>query len=176
MTVTTAPRTDWLAAHQEILRRKTLAAPVEGHAEHAHAITDLLVAYAVHYDAGDLDSMIELFEPDATYESLLGRCEGHDALRANFAPLIARYARTAHLVVNSTVHVTSSTAADAVSYLHALVQTRDGIAYGLCGSYQDQVTRRSGTWRIARRFVADGLAYRTEQIEPADRLPPAPTQ
>ena len=176
MTASTHARTDWLAAHQELLRRKACATPVDGHAQHVDAIRDLLVAYAVHYDAGDTEAMLALFEPDAVYESMLGRCEGREALRANFGPLIDRYARTAHLVVNSTVHVVTDTEAEAASYLHAIVQTRDDVAYGFCGSYQDQLTRRSGGWRIAHRFVADGLAYHADPIEPAKRLPPARTR
>jgi len=166
------PKKAWLAAHLRLLAAKAAAPAVPGWAEHTLLIADVLTAYAAHYDAGDIDGMLDQFEPDAEYSNVFWTCTGHDELRESLKPLVARYERSCHFVVNSTIWVKSATSASAVSYLHAVVQTHDGVSYALGASYQDELGQRDGRWRIRRRNVVDGLAYRVEAIDPALRLPP----
>ena len=140
-------------------------------AEEARLITDVLIAYTVFYDAGDIDQVLSLFAPDATYSSFLGTFSGTTELRTNFAPLVARYRRSAHLLSNVTISLRGPEAAHANSYVHAVMQPHDGPAYAFVGSYEDTLAKRDGRWRIVTRTVHDGLAYAVEPIEPAERLP-----
>ncbi|GAC1325540.1 MAG: hypothetical protein NVSMB13_08900 [Mycobacteriales bacterium] len=164
-----AADTRWLDAHQRLLAA-TRADPRPVDHDAVAEVRDLLTAYAVFYDAGDVEAILSVFAPDATYTTFLGTFHGTAELRANFTPLVKRYRRAAHLLANVTVHVRTAEQAEAASYLHAVVQTHDGVAYSLVGSYEDTLVRRDGSWLIANRTVHDGLAYTVDPIEPANRL------
>jgi hypothetical protein len=168
-------RKAWLDPYRTLIEHKARATPVQGAVDHAAAITDVLTSCAVYYDAGDLESLVSLYAEDARYESFLGVRQGRDQVRNHYAPLIRRYARTIHLMCNPTIWVESATTAHAASYLHAVVQTRDGISYALGALYQDKLRQIDGDWKLQERVVGDGLAYRIEAVAPEDRLPPEAT-
>ena len=163
---------NWLSAHRDLLLRKRGGGVPANPVDEAGVI-DLLSAYAVFYDAGDIDALLDLFSPDATYASYLGSYTGHADLRANFAPLVERYDGAAHMVTNTTVLVTSENEAEAVSYLLAQIQTNDGVAYAFTGTYQDRLERTDGLWRFKSRLVLDGLAHTINAIPVENRLPGA---
>lgn len=73
--------TAWLASHRAaVLRRDGIPDPAV-----ADAITDLLARYTVCYDSHDVDGVVDVFAPDATYVTSLGHFTGHAQIRANFA-------------------------------------------------------------------------------------------
>jgi uncharacterized protein (TIGR02246 family) len=133
-------------------------------------INALLVRYVVAYDAGDIDGILATFTPEATYSTFLGSFRGHAEIRKNFVELVSRYEKTAHLLANTTVRLTSEGTAQACSYVHAAVQTIDGLAYAFVGGYDDELRQHEGRWRIQRRDVHDGIAYTIAAIVPSDRL------
>jgi ketosteroid isomerase-like protein len=90
-------------------------------------INPLKTAYVVGYGADDVDGVLETFTPDATYTTFLGSFHGAEAIRKNFTTLRDRYDRTAHMVSNVTIQLTS-TAAES-SYVHAATQIHDGLAH-----------------------------------------------
>lgn len=158
----------WLSPHQALLRSTSPAAAPDAAA--AAEIQDLLVRYAVCYDAGDVDGVLDTFTADATYETFLGTFEETDQIRQNFAGLIARYRSSAHLIANQLIRLEGPNQARACAYVHAAVQTKDGLAYAFIGSYDDDLRRTTSGWRIARRAVRDGTAYTIAAIEPESRL------
>lgn len=161
--------TSWLEAHRRLIHRK-LAGECNQDAEAVAAIHDVLVAYAVLYDAGDIEGLLDLFSESGTYTSYLGTFTGRRELRQNFAELVQHFDRAAHHVTNITVCLTSDTTAEAAGYVSAVVTTDTGVAYSFTGSYDDRLVKVDGRWKIDRRIVRDGIAYDVDRIPLSSRL------
>jgi 3-phenylpropionate/cinnamic acid dioxygenase small subunit len=157
----------WLTAHRDLFAGSRQVADT---GEGTSAIYDLLVANAVYYDAGDIDSLTATYEEDAVYTTFLGTYRGAEEIRAIYASLVDKYERSVHTLTNVTIAITSPTTAQAASYVNAVILPRDEPSYAFVGNYNDALVRRSGRWRIARRTVHDGVAYLVNSITPSDRL------
>jgi uncharacterized protein (TIGR02246 family) len=165
----TPPTVEWVTAHRDaVLAKRADLRPIDHDAE--AEIRDLLVNYTTCYDCQDIDGVLDVFAPDATYTTLLGTFRGRDELRGNYEALVAKFRRTAHLMLNQTIHVTSPTEARAFSYLHSVVELLNGAGYTLVGSYQDQLEKRDGRWYIVTRVVLDGISSKMRPLAAEDRL------
>lgn len=153
-----------LRFQQSLLRKPSLSeAQMQERLEVMEAereIRDLLVAYAVHYDAGDLDALVDLFTEDALLKNMLDEHVGHEQIRAAYAFLTGHLGQSMHFICNVTVRLDSPDSARASSYLHSIaVRRRDGYTYGTGGTYSDRLQRRDGRWRIAERVVTGYIPY-----------------
>jgi uncharacterized protein (TIGR02246 family) len=102
-----------------------------------------------HVNAGDLDALVALYEPDATLVAAPGeRAVGHAAIREALAPLLAAKARI-------TMHVVRvERAGDDLAALYNDWTSRatgpDGTAVEMAGKAVEVVRRQpDGTWRFA---------------------------
>lgn len=102
-----------------------------------------------HVNAGDLDGLVALYEPDATLSAAPGETAvGHAAIREALAPLIAARARI-------TMHVVRvARAGDDLAMLYndwtGSLTTPDGTVADMAGKAIEVVRRQAdGTWRFA---------------------------
>jgi len=133
-------------------------------------IYDLLVSYAVQYDARDIEGIVNNFSPNASYVSYLGKFSGEIEIRQNFEELLAKFERSMHFITNLTLRKISSSLVGAASYMQAFVVPKDGPAYCLGGLYHDRIEKHGSEWKIQERTVTDGLVFRLELMEPESRL------
>ncbi|MEU1956051.1 nuclear transport factor 2 family protein [Nocardia rhamnosiphila] len=117
--------------------------------------------YCEFVDRLDIEGIVSLFSPDATFD--YGRGDGrvftgHDELRRMWTRL-DNYAATSHHVSNVAVDVLTHETAKARSDLYAYhVRRSDGSELHLWAQYQDDFRVVDGRWRIQRRVfraVAD---------------------
>lgn len=135
-------------------------------------ITDVLHAYAYHFDRGEVDLLGALFTDDAVvdYGPEMTVIEGREALVDVIAQgQIDVFEATSHHVSNVTVTVTSDTAASAVAYVYAWHRYRDGSPDGyLWGQYHTELRRSDRGWLISRLTLrAAGLVdFHREVMHP----------
>jgi uncharacterized protein (TIGR02246 family) len=152
-----------LRFHQHLLAAPGPAGTVEerlARVEAERAVRDLLVAYSVHYDAGDLEGVVALFAEDAVLRNLLGEHRGRDEIRANYAFLIKHMGASMHFVSNMTVRIDTPTSARAACYLHSIASRRvDGYTYATGGTYSDRLELSDGRWQIVERLTTGTIPY-----------------
>jgi ketosteroid isomerase-like protein len=161
---------DALRFHQDLLATARPAGSVEDRLaliEAERDVQELLIAYSVHYEARDLDSLVELFADDAVLRNVVGEHVGRQAIRDNYVFLMDHLGLAMHFITNITVRVDSATAARASSYLHSIaVRRRDGYTYGNGGTYSDRIERRDGVWQIVERLGTAPLGYDLQATPP----------
>jgi ketosteroid isomerase-like protein len=130
------------------------------------AIRELLERYMRFNDDGDLDNIIELFEPDARYQVVGRVMQGHAEIRAfwlavgyteGFVPWtepgrLLIQPRSAHLTSNPIIDVDGDLATCESDFL-VVDRRADGRAHiMLVGRYRDRLRRGAdGQWRIVVR-------------------------
>ncbi len=124
------------------------------------AIADLLARYCLALDADDVDRWVDLFLPDARYETYGRSFEGHDGLRR----MIGEAPGGLHLGGPPVIEMTAPDRAKTTRNL-LFVDRRTGESRSAV--YTDELHRTAEGWRIARcrcRFlVADGLCDRPDR-------------
>jgi 3-phenylpropionate/cinnamic acid dioxygenase small subunit len=133
-------------------------------------ISDVLVQYAVHMDAGDFDSLAAIFSEDAGYDIAPDPgivpvpARGRAAIRKILSDRYAEVSQTAqrrHLITNIAFDRLEGDAADTRCFLTILSIPKAGGPVELRGTgvYFDKLSRIAGRWQIAdRRLVVDVLA------------------
>ena len=120
-------------------------------------IADVLTRYCRGIDRCDLETLRSAFWPDATADYGAGAGNADDWARATIAAL-AGMDRTMHSIGNMLIEVADDRAR-AETYCHAYhefasAEGRREMVVG--GRYLDDLERREGAWRIARRlYVMD---------------------
>lgn len=121
--------------------------------EARNAITELLHAYAWHFDRNEPDMVAALFTDDATvdYGPELPPIVGRDAIAPRIAVgLDEIFAATSHHITNVRITFTDDDHATAVAYVYAWHRYRDGSPDGrLWGQYHNRFHRSDDGWRIA---------------------------
>jgi uncharacterized protein (TIGR02246 family) len=131
------------------------------------AINDLFVRYTTALDAGDVETVVGCFTPDAVLESpVIGAIAGHEAVRA-FAGRFAAQRRAGtqfrHMITNLAVEFVGQRAR-ATCYLLVLI-TRDGNSRQLPpGRYECELVNEDGQWRFQHRVVFHDHAYTLDGI------------
>jgi uncharacterized protein (TIGR02246 family) len=124
------------------------------------AIRELLAAYALALDAGDVDGCVQLFTADAEFLVYGKTFAGHDGIGTMFrdAP------RGLHLtgVSRIDVHDVSGDTADAATARSQVLFIRAGDLQLRPALYDDELVRAGEQWRFRRRrcrfITSDGLA------------------
>jgi 3-phenylpropionate/cinnamic acid dioxygenase small subunit len=130
------------------------------------AIRELLERYMRYNDDGDIDSTIDLFEPDARYQVVGRVMQGHAELRAFWLEVgwtegnvawtapghLLIQPRSAHMMANPIIDIHGDRA-DCESDFLVVDRREDGRAkIMLVGRYRDRLRRSpDGQWRIAVR-------------------------
>lgn len=121
------------------------------------AIMDRLCRYARGIDRCDIDTLLDVFWPEATADFGQGPGSAADWARATVAAL-AGMLRTQHLLGNMIIDIDGDRA-EAETYCRAWheVDGPDGrIVMEVGGRYLDILEKRGTAWRIAtRRYVMD---------------------
>ena len=112
-----------------------------------------LAQYCHHCDDGDFDRLVALFAPDAVVVYGTTQAHGHAQLRAFFVERQGLPGqRGKHLTLNSVVDVDRDRARALSDFV--VLGVVDGSltpVYG--GRYRDDLVRREGGWRFARRQI-----------------------
>lgn len=107
------------------------------------AIRELIAAYALALDAGDIDGCVALFAPDGQFDVYGRAFVGHDGIATMFrdAP------RGLHLTGVSQIDVDGDTATARSQVLFV----RAGDLHLRPALYDDELVRADGRWRFSRR-------------------------
>jgi hypothetical protein len=120
------------------------------------AIQDLTNRYALYVDTKQLDSLIELFCADATFdESVLGAgpFRGQAAIREYFQAALPSVSELMHITSNLVIDFDASSQAKGISTL--LFEGRDPLGNMQClkGYFHDVYRQSSGHWRFQSRTL-----------------------
>ena len=117
-------------------------------------IHDLLVRYCRAIDRADIDLLRACYHPDATEEHGGVFSGTASAYVDSIAPGLPKARVMSHAISNILVELTGPDSALAESYITAFARIKANGAYHdslTLARAIDQVERRDGTWRIARR-------------------------
>ena len=123
------------------------------------AILECLAAYSHTLDNGDDEGWVQLFTPDAVWESFARGAdkpslhyEGHDGIRKFAAEMRARSAAQArHVKVNTIfVELTAETARIRSNGVITVQAPGEEPRVGLTGIYAETLRKTPDGWRIAR--------------------------
>lgn len=131
------------------------------------AITDTILRYAEHVDAGDAEQWAQLFCVDAVFDE--GRAiQGRANIEALLPNLLKLFSATAHYVSNIRINRTGPGSASRISYVYAWHRKLDGTDFEFWGRYLDVFSFEDGAWRFASRkveqFGARGLNIKVDQV------------
>ena len=128
-------------------------------------IEDLMARYLFAIDYADWDAYVATFAEDGELEFAAGTSKGHAAIRAavtRFSEGIGRFYHTAdgkpaklrHIVLQTAIRVEGDRAWARSQWLEmANHGPGDEPKIGTYGIYEDEFTKASGRWLIARRRV-----------------------
>ena len=128
-------------------------------------IEDLMARYLFAIDYSDWDAYVATFAEDGELEFAAGTSKGHAAIRAavtRFSEGIGRFYHTAdgkpaklrHIVLQTAIRVEGDRAWARSQWLEmANHGPGDEPKIGTYGIYEDEFTKASGRWLIARRRV-----------------------
>ena len=123
------------------------------------AIRELVAAYALALDAGDIDGCVELFAADGEFEVYGRSFAGSDGIGAMFraAPRGLHLTGVSHI----DVHGETATARSQVLFVRA------GDLHQRPALYDDDLVRIDGRWRFRRRrcrfITSNGLSDSPEE-------------
>jgi 3-phenylpropionate/cinnamic acid dioxygenase small subunit len=124
------------------------------------AITNLLARYCLALDLDDVDTWIDLFTPDASYEVYGRSWDGHEGLRK----MMRAAPGGLHLGGPPVIDTVGPDEARTTQNL-LFVEAKTGVMRR--SVYTDELRRTEDGWRIAKRrcqfIVADGLSDRPEE-------------
>ena len=136
-----------------------------GYAEDRAQIEDLMARYLFAIDYNDWDSYVETFAEDGELEFASGASKGRPAIRqmvAKFAEGIGRVyhtedgkpAKLRHVVLQSSIRVEGNKAWGRTLWVEmANHGPKDTMKMGTYGIYEDEFSKASGHWLIAKRRV-----------------------
>jgi len=137
----------------------------KSYAEDRAEIEDLMARYLFAIDYFDWDSYVETFAPDGELEFASGTSKGRDAIRAavtSFSKRIGEFYHTEdgkpailrHVVLQSSIRVEGNRAWGRTLWVEmANHGPKDTMKMGTYGIYEDEFSKASGHWLIAKRRV-----------------------
>jgi ketosteroid isomerase-like protein len=115
-------------------------------------VLNLLSDYCWHVDRHDVDAVVALFVPTASFDLGFGRVHrGHDELRAMYGRLDA-YTATSHHCTTPRLDLADGSGT-VRSAMYAYHRRPDGTELHLWGAYLDEVVRTGAGWRLATRTL-----------------------
>ena len=117
-------------------------------------IIDLAVGYAWLLDTKQVDSLRDVFTPDATAMLRGVECDGVDQIIARIGGSILRLNHTQHFISNHQIVVDGDRATHRcqLQSQHVRAGVTGGDNFIVGGYYEDRVVRTADGWRIAHRL------------------------
>jgi uncharacterized protein (TIGR02246 family) len=126
-------------------------------------ISDLIVRYCIAVDDRDLDTVADMFLPDATFSSVGTPPTGREAIKEYYASRLERYGMTYHYPHGVTIDLVSATEANGIVLAHAELCI-DGSHFVVAMRYYDRYARHEGAWRFAERRVRQFYALPNDDL------------
>jgi hypothetical protein len=115
-------------------------------------ISDLLARCGFASDLKDMSMLDEVFVPEATGDfGPAGAPNGLDAIKATMMQVLEPLDATQHSITTSLATATP-TGAHARTYFVAQ-HVLGGELFSVAGTYEDDLTRRDGKWRLTHRTI-----------------------
>jgi ketosteroid isomerase-like protein len=140
------------------------------------AVHRVLLAYARHLDAGEVDRVMELFTDDCKVNYAKGdtwAMQGRSTVAAHLATTLSRFSATSHHISNVDIVVDGEDTATSQCYLyawHRFAKYPDKPDFEFWGRYDDELIRTDDGWRIAvRRLTMAGKRNIGGHFEPVVR-------
>ncbi len=130
-------------------------------------VTETLLDYCQFVDEKRLDEFAELFIEDCYFDEG-GVYEGRAAVRKVVGKLVSGFARMSHHLSNIRIWSTGPDQAEALSYIYAWHERKDGQQFEIWGRYQDVLRKDEDRWRFCRRMV------QAQGFKGLDQLPISP--
>ena len=117
------------------------------------AIEDVLVQCALAQDRQDWDGVAGCFEPDAVYLHPKGRIDGVAGIVERSRSALGALDSSQHLIGSIRIEVSGDTARSTSSFhaQHFRASAPGGDVFVISGTYDDDLRRRDGIWRICER-------------------------
>ncbi len=138
-------------------------------------ITEVLNAYAFHFDRNEPQKVGELFTIDAVidYGPEMEQIRGNEALISVITRGLEEiFAATSHHISNVSVRFTDQRSADAIAYLYAWHRYLDGSPDGyLWGQYHTRLRLTDDGWKLTHMTlkVAGSADFHRESMHPIGR-------
>lgn len=120
-------------------------------------LQQLVNRYAVHIDLKEIESWVDLFEPDGILDEAgvaMGVLVGHPAIRDYGHRLAADNLHAVHFMTNHVVTAISDSEASGTAFAFVEAQTRSmghGRYYIM---YRDRYRKSTGMWRFRERVIS----------------------
>lgn len=114
------------------------------------ALSDLVQIYALAVDDGDLETVIDTYQPDGVFIRAGVETVGAAALTSFYATMLAAYRTTLHIAQSQVVAVRGDVA-EGVSTGQAELVLPDDTLLRAAYRYHDEYRRTDGVWRFSRR-------------------------
>lgn len=134
-------------------------------------IQDLVVRYCVAVDDRDLETICDLFTPDATFSAVGDPPRGRAEIREYYAARLERYGMTYHYPHGVTMTDLTADSAAGIVLAHADICVDEEL-FRVAMRYHDRYARADGRWRFAEREVRQfyALPHRELAAGVTDRL------
>jgi ketosteroid isomerase-like protein len=150
-----------LAAHTWLVRQRTQADSLERRIEmieQSHRVRDRLISYAYHYDAGDVDGVMEHFTEDAVLVSTRGTYVGKSEVERNYRWVNTQRKITYHRVVNDVVRLDADLSqAWLTAYFMTMGLGLDDVRRSMMGNYFIRLEKHADSWYFADMKI--GISY-----------------
>ena len=120
------------------------------------ALRDLVTDYCRGFDTHNWEQFISIWHEDAIWEigPPFGTFEGHEGIRsAVIDVLYPAWRETHHLASNLNVSFNGPDNAQGICDVDCMGATADDIVQMISATYADNLERRDGVWKIAKRHV-----------------------
>jgi ketosteroid isomerase-like protein len=142
-----------LTAHTWIVKQTTISENIDQRIaaiEQSQSVRDRLISYAYHYDAGDVDGVMEHFTDDAVLVSTRGTYVGKSEVERNYRWVNTQRKITYHRVVNEIVHLDPGfEQAWITAYFMTMGLGLDDVRRSMMGNYFIRLERYTGRWYFA---------------------------
>ena len=125
--------------------------------ESRSAIRDLVTDYCVGFDQQNWQQFIAIWHEDAVWDigEPFGVFNGHEGIReAVYEVLYPVWRETHHLTTNLKIVFSNADHASASCGVDCMGATKDDIVQMINATYVDELERRDGCWKIAKRTVS----------------------
>lgn len=126
--------------------------------ESHQAITDLASNYCHGFDKRDFERFLSIWWEDCVWDigPPFGAFSGHDGIREAIHDVLwPAWTSSQHVTSNTVIEFESADRARAIHDVDCMGLLADSTEATFVGAtYEDELKRRGGTWKIARRAVA----------------------
>lgn len=141
-------------------------------------VLDLFRRYHYHYDAGNINAVMDLFTEDCAVINPRGTYVGAEAIRSNYDYLTGGRYFIQHFGTNHLVRFEENMQeAWLGAFYQSVVIVRKGKAFNVGGTYLDRLRKDAdGKWRIFEQRITANFKTPVEALVTGPGNPPTPTE